>query len=260
MKFNRLLLISATCCLSLTACGGGGGGGDSAATTSSVSTDSSAEGAYVGTLSGSSNTAFQMLVLDDGTFWTLYGVQQSGMFYVNGFVQGQGSFANGKFSSTNAKDFGYSPAMAGSVNGTYTSSPSISGTVTSKAGSVSFSGAPDPASTYNYQQAATISTIAGVWNMTVLTGETVSLNVSNTGALGGVSSAGCAYSGTVTPRASGKNVYDVRLQFGASPCALPGQVANGIAVAYAVDGGKTQLVVAAVDSTRTYGVAALASR
>jgi hypothetical protein len=49
------------------------------------------------------------------------------------------------------------------------------------------------------------------------------------------------------------------MTFGAAPCALANQTATGIAVA-APEGGSTQLLVAAVDGTRTYGAAAVGTR
>jgi hypothetical protein len=74
------------------------------------------------------------------------------------------------------------------------------------------------------------------------------------------SSGGCSYTGTVAPRASGKNVFSVSMTFGAAPCALAGQTATGMAVAYPLSNGQTQLVVAAVDASRSYGAAAFGTR
>jgi hypothetical protein len=64
----------------------------------------------------------------------------------------------------------------------------------------------------------------------------------------------------VTPRASGKNVFNLELRFGPAPCELPGQNATGIAVAYPLASGQTQLLVTAVDGTRAYGAAAFGVR
>ncbi len=47
-----------------------------------------------------------------------------------------------------------------------------------------------------------------------LLGETISLNVGNNGSFSAAGSTGCNFSGTLTPRASGKNVFDVALTFG----------------------------------------------
>lgn len=244
-------LIAAT---ALTACGGGGGD-------SSASTGPTAEGVYGGTLTGSTSNAFNLLVLENGEFWAMYGTNTSNTLYVRGFVQGSGTSSNGVFSSTNAKDFGFTPALAGTVNATYNATtPSISGTVASSQGSVGFSGGTIAGSLYTYNTPASLSTISGSWSLTSLTGEGISLSVATNGAFTATSSGGCSMSGTVAPRASGKNVFNLSLTFGAAPCALSGQTASGIAVAYPLSSGGTQLVIGAVDSTRTYGAAAFGTR
>jgi hypothetical protein len=237
----------------LAACGGGGDGGTGSTTTETAS-GASAEGVYGGTLTGSASNTFNLLVLENGQFWSLYGVSSSNSLGVAGFVQGTGVSNNGTFTSSDAKDFGYAPAVPGTVSATYNAStPSISGTASTSKGSVSFSGGAIAGSLYNYNTAASLSTISGSWSLDSLTGETVALTVQANGAFTAVSSQGCHMSGTVTPRASGKNVFDMALAFGASPCLLAGQSASGIALAYPVSSGRTQLVIGAVDSTRTYG-------
>jgi hypothetical protein len=42
---------------------------------------------------------------------------------------------------------------------------------------------------------------------------------------------------SVTPQPSGKNVFNVPLNFGVSPCALPGQTASGVGVSYPLASG-----------------------
>jgi len=125
---------------------------------------------------------------------------------------------------------------------------------------VTFNGGPIPTSTYDYTAPGSLSTVTGIWPINLTSGETASINISTTGALGGASSKGCAFSGTITPRASGKNVYDVSLKFGAAPCALANQTATGVAVTYLLTNGKRQLIALTVDSTRTYGVGAFGNR
>jgi hypothetical protein len=236
----------------------GGGGGDSAAT---PAPSTSAEGVYGGALSGSTSSAFNLLVLENGEFWSLYGVQTSTVFGVAGFAQGTGTSTNSSFSSSNAKDFGFAPALAGSLTATYNAiAKTITGTVTAGTGTVGFSGGPIAGSLYNYDTAASLTTIAGAWTTTSITGETVAINVAANGAYTAAGSSGCTFSGTVTPRASGKNVFNVSLTFGAAPCALSGQSGTGIAIAYPLTGGLTQLLIAATDSTRTYGAGVFGTR
>lgn len=257
MTLARNLLRCSALVSAIALFGCGGGGGDSGTPLAS----SSAEGVYGGTLTGSTSSAFQLLILENGDFWSMYGTQSSTIFGVAGFVQGSGSSSNGSFTSSNTKDFGFSPAVAASTSATYNATAkTISGTLSAGARTVTFSGGPIAGSLYDYNAAASLTTVSGSWTTTSLTGETVALNIASTGAFTATSSLGCSFSGTVAPRASGKNVFNVSLTFGAAPCALAGQTATGIAVAYPLSSGRTQLLVSVVDSTRTYGTAAFGTR
>lgn len=72
------------------------------------------------------------------------------------------------------------------------------------------------------------------------------LNIGPSGSFTG-STGGCSFSGTTTTRASGKNVFDIALTFGAAPCRQPNHAMSGIALSYPVAGGKRQLVIAGND-------------
>lgn len=191
----------------------------------------------------------------------MYGTRTSTLFGVAGFVQGSGGSSNGNFTSSTTKDFGFSPAVAATTNASYNATAkTISGTVSANSQTVAFNGGPIAASLYDYNAAASLTTVSGSWTTTSLTGETIALSIATTGAFTATSSVGCRFSGTVAPRASGKNVFNVSLTFGTAPCALAGQTATGIATAYPVASGRTQLLVSVVDSTRTYGTAAFGTR
>lgn len=223
---RRLLLCSAVAAAAgLVACGGGGGG-----SSDSSQSGQSAEGVYGGTLSGSASSAFQLLILENGEFWAMYGTQTATVFGVAGFIQGSGNSSSGSFMSANTKDFGFAPAVAASTNASYNATAkTISGTLTSAGGAVTFSGGPIAGSLYNYNAAASLSAVSGAWTVTSLAGESITLNIQPAGAFTATSSLGCNFSGTVAPRASGKNVFSVAMTFGAAPCALAGQSATGIA-------------------------------
>lgn len=236
----------------LAACGGGG---------SSDTPAGSAEGVYGGALTGSTSSAFQMLVLENDEVWTMYGTKTATDFLVAGFLQGQGLSNNGTYTSSNLRDFGFNPALSGTATATYnSSSKTISGTATFPRAAVGFSGGPISGSLYNYNTAATVSTVAGSWALTSLSGEGITLNVASGGTYTASSSGGCSFTGTLVPRASGKNVFNVSFSFGASPCALPNQAASGIAVAYPLANGRTQLIVAGANAARTIGTAAFGTR
>jgi hypothetical protein len=231
----------------LASCGGGGGGdGGSPAATR-------AEGVYEG--STSTGNQFQALVLEDDQFWALYGTSSGGTLFVSGFIQGQGVSNAGTFTSSSVKDFGFAPPVSGTLTGTYSSAGTLSGTLSSSSGSSTFSGTAIPAGRFDYNAPASLSSIAGAWTLTPLDGSTASLTIAPSGTLSGVSR-GCSFAGLMSPRNSGKNVFNFSLTFGPSPCLLPGQSATGIAVTYLVNGGPTrQLIVAGVDSNRNNGTA-----
>jgi hypothetical protein len=242
--------------LFVTAIAGCGGGGHGAGT---------AEGVYAGTLSGNtSSTDFQLIVLETGEFWTIYGGQTSTDFNVAGFIQGNGTSSNGSFTSSNTTDFGFNPPLAGSTAATYNAgAKTISGTISEGGGSVAFSGGPITGATYNYNMPATLSGLVGSWIATTSTGDTVVLSIATDGTFTTPNTtSGCNFSGAFTPRPSGKNVFNVSLTFGAAPCAPPNQTQTetGIAIAYPLASGRTQLLVGVVDSTRTLGTAVFGTR
>jgi hypothetical protein len=220
-----------------------------------------AEGVYGGALTGSASSAFQMLVLENGEYWAMYGTQYPTMFGVSGFIQGSGAATNGNFTSSNLKDYGYTPAAGGTVNASYsTTSKTMAGTIAITAGTVSFTGGPVAGSLYDYNAAASLTTLTGPWSTTSVSGEIIDLTVAANGAFTASSNLGCRFSGTFVPRASGKNLFDVALTFGASPCALPGVAARGIALAYPLANGKTQIIATAIEGTRSYGTVVFGTR
>jgi len=92
-----------------------------------------------------------------------------------------------------------------------------------------------------------------------LSGAAATVAINNAGAITG-SSGGCSFTGTATPRASGKNVFDVSITFGAAPCVLPSQTVTGIALDYITTGNQTQLLVSVVNSAKTAGTMFFAHR
>lgn len=258
---NRIFTASFLTCAVLAGCGGGSDSPATPAVTAPTPVATTAEGVYVGDLTGSSSKEFELLVLENGEFWSIYGTSTASAFGVAGFIQGSGNSNNGSFTSANAKDFGVSPALAGTLSATYDSTAkTINGTVTATTGAVTFNGGPIAGSLYNYNTPASLATIAGSWSTSSSTGEGIALNVAANGEFTANSDLGCKFAGTVTPRPSGKNVFNVGLTFGAAPCGLPGQSASGIALAYPLTNGKTQLLITATDSIRTNGAVVFGTR
>jgi hypothetical protein len=141
------IAVAASCSVLLAACGGGDG--EPAPT---------AEGVYSGTLTGSGNNAFQLLMLENGEYWALYGSSSGGTFFVEGFVQGNVTYSGTSFNSTDSRDFGYDVPQSVSLSGSFSPGSNISGTVSASGASATFSGTPTPASTFDYTVPAPMAT------------------------------------------------------------------------------------------------------
>lgn len=244
-RSKPVLAAVAALSLALQGCGGGGGGGS----TSAAASTPPAEGAYFGTLSN--GRQHYTLVLENGQFYTLYGSTSNGIFGVSGFLQGNGSSNNGSYSSSDVRDASASnPVLqSATLSASYTAGSSFNGTLVEGSTSVSFTGAGLGAAIYNYNSAANLAAVSGTWNLTSLRGYPVTLNIAAAGTFTGTSS-GCSLSGTIKPRSSGKNVFDVALTYGASPCILAGQSLGGIAISYVATTGQQELAVTLLDQAR----------
>jgi hypothetical protein len=261
-KFASVLLSGLT--VLLAACGGSDGdiGGGSSPDGSANQPAPTAEGVYAGSMSGSEIASdFQALVLENDDFWSIYGEDYGSVFYVYGFVQGSGISNHGTFTANSVKDFGYSPALSGQVSANYYSSnKTLVGSVSYGInGNIVFSGGPIAGSLYNYNTPALLSTITGAWSAISSYGRDVSITISSTGALN-LKDGTCIGTGTVTPRPSGKNVYNLTVTFGTNGCALPGATTRGIAIAYPLSTGQTQIIAAITNTARTEGIAVFGIR
>ena len=264
MRTSNVALCAVFAATALTACGGGGGSAPAAAPAPAPAAPApvaAVQGAYSGALTGSTSSQFQLLALDNGDFWALYGVPSGTSFLVRGFIQGTAAQSNGSLSSNNLKDFGSVPPVAGVLAGSI-SATAVSGTFQAAGGNVGFNGAAITAanSTYDFNAAANLSNITGTWALGGLDGTTTNVTIANNGSFQG-SNGGCAITGTITPRASGKNVFDVAVVSGAAPCIAPGSTSTGIAVTYLLSGSTTrELIVAGVNSDRSGGNAFFGTR
>ena len=238
----------------LAACGGGGDDDDDGPATT-------AEGAYAGSISGSSSTtAFSAVVLDDGQLWTVYGNNVGGVLVLSGFLQGQGTSSHGVFTASNLRDFGSSPPVAASLAANYVAGASLSGNLSESGATFGISGTAIPAAVYNYNAPASLAGISGAWTLAALGGTSLPLTIASNGAATGVTSGGCSVAATFTPRASGKNVFNLAITFGPAPCPVPSGTAAGIAILSTLSGGAHQLMAAAVDPSRTIGTLAVGTR
>jgi hypothetical protein len=118
---------------------------------------------------------------------------------------------------------------------------------------------PINSSFYVYDKPAALADVAGSWSGNFLDGTTGALTISATGAVSGTNN-GCSYTGTATPRASGKNVFDVSITFGTGNCVLPGQKATGIGINYLLSSGKREIIVGVLDSSKVLSALFFAQR
>ncbi len=240
--------------VALEGCGGGGGGTTVAATT----TVASPQGVYQGGFSngGTHNT----LILENDQFYTLYGSTVAGVFTVSGFLQGNGNASGGNLTATDVKDATVDgQLLSGSLSATYAANGSLNGTLTEGSNTVNFSGTTVASSVYDYNKSASLADIAGAWNMTSLRGYANTFNIAASGAFTATSGA-CSFSGTFTPRSSGKNVFDVAMTFGPAPCILAGQTLAGIGIDFMLANGKRQLLIAGLNQGRTSSAAFFGTR
>ncbi|NDU93057.1 MAG: hypothetical protein G3I10_10740 [Ferrovum sp.] len=104
-----------------------------------------------------------------------------------------------------------------------------------------------------YNTPATLSTLAGTYSGVYTYGGTpVTMSVSATGAITGTST-NCAISGTATPRASGKNVFNLSLTLTGANCIPTGVgTATGVMVLNS-ESGLTRLYAGALNPAGTNG-------
>lgn len=225
-------------CALATACGGGDGGDDGGGGGGGGGgSPSAAEGHWVGTangedeLSGNSIDMMNFVVLENGQLWGVYGYSTGSIL---GGWFGQTSAGNGQLSgSGTAYRVGADGGTAnGSMSATFTAQGSMSGQIADVA---SFTVGYD--ATYD-QAPAPVSKFAANYNALVGVGHASYGNMLFTiDASGNVTpwvvrgQPNCGANGSIKPRASGKNVYDVHLVVQGVDCPLVnGTVVDGIAL------------------------------
>lgn len=238
---RRLLAVLAAASLAA-ACGGGGDAGDSG----TESAASSAEGFYLGTMAGGTPNYFEKLVLENNEVWILYGSRASpgAATSLSGLMSGTATYSGGTLATTAIKDFGVAPAATGTFSASYKINSkshvtSVSGTASAGGKSLTLTGA-DNISNYLYFLPAALSALSGTWTLPMASGAPGTVSVTSTGGFS-LNISGCTASGTAVTRASGKNVYNVTMTFGAAPCSFPGVAFSGVAFIISdpfVNGGK----------------------
>jgi len=255
-SFNTATLVLCFSHALLLGCGGGGEGED----LNPPQSGNLPLGAYAGTLTGSTSDDFLALALPGGEFWSIYGYDTGSVFYVDGFVQGSGTSNRSTFTTHDSRDFGFVPALHLGMIASYDiAARTINGTSTYDGQTIRFSGGPISGSLYRYEDSALLTTVSGHWDAMSTEGRMVSVNITNSGTLT-LSDGGCTGSGTIRNQNNGGNVFIINVTFGGFPCAMPNQTATGIAVAYPLSTGQTQMIAAVTNSARTVGIAVFGIR
>lgn len=234
----------------LAACGGGGGGGGAPPAAADI------QGAYVAT--NSDNSSGEALILEDGTVWAIGGTESNGSLLVESLIRGPLSVSGSAITSSSLRryDFETGSTLTGvGFSGSVAGSGVITGTLTAAGfDPVNTVLTPNDPADYNYNTPATFAAIEGTWTGFFSTGDDGAVAISSGGVVSSVTSLGCTISGTVVPRASGRNVYDVALNFGPAPCALPNGSAGGVAIIQLL-GTTRQLAVTVVTADLSLGAA-----
>lgn len=210
-------------------------------------TTGTAEGIWTGsTVSGAQ---VDLLILENGETWGIFGLAGSVVGALYGNTSSTSTSLSGSGSSFN---FLARTSSTGSYTGGYTAKGSINVTVSD---GNKFSGTYVPA----YDQAATVAGLAGVYAGWAVTGSTVAqpTNVTIDGG-GNISSSyvsgslSCNTSGKVTPRASGKNVFNIQLTFSGNFCALGnGATVNGVG---SYNSASKQIIAIGLNSAKSDGL------
>lgn len=236
---TALMLVSAV--LVLTACGGGGSDSPPAAAPAPVAATSTAEGLYLGTITGSLQNTAQFLVLEDGQYWGVYGRATGNITSILGFVQGRGTTSGSTFSSSSGFDYSLSATNVFSLTSTFVPLQTLSGQMQFQTGSFPFN-LTALTSGYTYNSPPSLTPILGTWTGTAISGQQVLTTIAADGTVT-ATSGGCTVSGRLSPRPSGKNVYNFSATAGAAPCSIPGATVSGIGYHYATIDQKRQVVL-----------------
>ena len=252
---------SAAALLLLAGCGGGGEGNNNSPPANSAART---QGAYEGTLGGAALLPnFQLLLLEDGTYYTLAGTGTGSAFTVEGFIEGSGTETDSavdststQFMSNNARDFSSQPPTPFSFSATTVINVGITGGFYASGGvNVQLIGAPISTTLYDYNAAAQLSDVVGSWDFSAEGQVEVTLTISSNGTYSGTDVDGCSSSGTLTPRPSGKNVFNVTYLDGPAPCPEPGLSATGVAFVTTPASGPRRLYLMGTTPNRSEGFA-----
>jgi hypothetical protein len=210
--------------ITLLGCGGGGGGGGDVGGNQSAATNA-AEGIWSGSFTekNGNTTSLAFVVLETGEFW---GAQVTEATNSGGVMHGKIQTSDGTFTSSMRMYFSDKDTI---------STPTPNGNFKSKI-SFNFTGSEPLQTTYNnaYETKASLSSLVGTYNGNVMSKNNVELDVDVSidakGKISGGDASSCFVLGQATPRATGKNVFDVTLNAQGKDCPSGTNSTAGIGV------------------------------
>jgi hypothetical protein len=191
--------------VSLWGCGGGGGGGNAAS--------NPAQGIWNGTFkeSNGNTTDLFFVALENGELW---GSQVTAATNSGGVMHGKIDASNGAFKSSLRFYLSNKDTISNSdTDGNYKSGQSLN-----------FTGQAAVNTIYNnaYDSKASLSDLAGEYNGNAMSKnnvvENITVGIDAKGNISAGDQTSCLISGKATPRASGKNVFDVTLSASGPDC------------------------------------------
>ena len=173
---------------------------------------------------GEANGSSVLVVLEDGDTW-LY--RRVGVFFER-VMHGTSTSVSGSFAGElrNYDLLAVRQNTVATAAGTFQPADTLTGSAVGGGEAVDFTAFYD--SGYHRSASALIAT--GSWSM-IFGGrrfDRANINVSATGEISGGSTSGCVFTGSLRPRPSGKNIYDLTVTYGGGACALGSGAATGI--------------------------------
>jgi hypothetical protein len=231
----------------LAACGGGGSGqtcittADLTKSCVAVTSHAIPEGIWFGATT--TYLAAQTIVLETGQYFSVYTSGGSLVWMTEGIV----AATNGAFSdpSTVALDAS-GQILAGTMTWNFTAQSTLAATTT-----VNTSPTTTPL-TYNgnynssYDTPLTISDVLGTWNNPASVPTTATITFASNGSATGTQGT-CTFTGSFTPRATGKHILDGTLTFTDPSCAT----GNGVAMPVEATVVNSQLTIVGVTPQRS---------
>lgn len=200
----------------LVACGGGGGGGSASVSATSAGVE--------GFWSGPASTGYDVstVILENGETWGIYSSGST----IYGALYGSTTVTSSNITISGTDfDFLRNISSSGSFVGTYANKSSMSLSNPANGSSVALS------YDSSYDTAAIPANLTGTFSFTGRSGSYSlipgSVTINSSGAFN-LAQTNCATSGTMRPRANGKNVYDVIMTSAGNGCAVGYATLRGI--------------------------------